>query len=814
MKKFRLIYAMAIVAFVATACQEDDIIPQVTPAEVGDEIVFGGRAGFENSNPSTRTVYSDVEYTANGTKFERIDWIKGDKVEIYCPEASNGPTSHYEVTGFSTGDEVAGNSEKGEDYAQLARIGESSLQWGSDDTHTFYAMYPSTQMFVVTDEDGNPSISTVDQGVKMDGTTVNGIVPISQSPVSIEEVTNDEGKMGYVCKPDMKYAYMVAKSTAKRTDGSVGLSFVPIVTAVEIELQMTNEIPNGATAVTPVGVAEIQVTGDGIAGAFTAELSSEKWKGTYPTCTNLEGATDVIQVSTWRDGKPITLNQGQSLTFTVFLLPGTDVENLTVRISDTGASYVSKTIGNDGSDGKEKDVITVRKNLKNIFKNLYLPAKGIAVDASKWMSQLDGDTQMKKLSLPGTGGSFSYNYNSGNPEWYKQQELNLDDQWKMGIRAFEIVSDRPSSASTSLGSENVKCNKVSMGRSVLSVLEQLIKKVSDNGQEIAVLILTYQPEGTLGNARNASNYASSLKLMYDALTDEQKKKIILYKPELTLAEARGNVMILCRINQKDESDGGSFSDATTTLAGTNILLIDGCGTGKDRWGSRGYKVQGNVAYDAANTSDETRSVDYYLTQYDSDSSTFGVAWSWHDWSNVTVPNPANGDMNFAFPTSESTISCWYQEWARVVPESLIGENGYYQVFNTGSYIDIYADYRWYESYNEKLNDAIETFEMAISGDHSTYVFVNSLCGYLVNPNIKSSYTPFNGSNTGGIAGDIKGLADKLNPAFYQYVLNSGLEQSTGPTGIVMMDYVSNNSSAGGSYYLPGVIIANNFKHTK
>lgn len=405
MKKFRLIYAMAIVAFVATACQEDDIIPQVTPAEVGDEIVFGGRAGFENSNPSTRTVYSDVEYTdKNGTRFERIDWIKGDKVEIYCPEASNGPTSHYEVTGFSTGDEVAGNSEKGEDYAQLARIGESSLQWGSDDTHTFYAMYPSTQMFVVTDEDGNPSISTVDQGVKMDGTTVNGIVPISQSPVSIEEVTNDEGKMGYVCKPDMKYAYMVAKSTAKRTDGSVGLSFVPIVTAVEIELQMTNEIPNGATSVTPVSVAEIQVTGTGIAGAFTAELSSEKWKGTYPTCTNLEGATDVIQVSTWRDGKPITLNQGQSLTFTVFLLPGADVENLTVRISDTGASYVSKTIGSDGSDGKEKDVITVRKNLKNIFKNLYLPAKGIAVDASKWMSQLDGDTQMKKLSLPGTGG--------------------------------------------------------------------------------------------------------------------------------------------------------------------------------------------------------------------------------------------------------------------------------------------------------------------------------------------------------------------------------------------------------------------------
>lgn len=806
MKKYRLIYAMVVVALVATACQEDDIIPQVTPAEVGDEIVFGGRAGFENSNPSTRTIYSDVEYTVGNTKFERIDWIQGDKVEIYCLEANNGPTAHYEVTGFSTGDEVAGDSGKGEDYAQLMRIGESSLQWGSDDTHTFYAMYPSTQMFVETDADGNPVIPTVAQGIKMDGTTVNGIVPISQSPASIEEVTD-----GYVCKPNMKYAYMVAKSAAKRTDGSVGLSFVPIVTAVEIELQMTDEIPSGATAVTPVSVAEIQVTGAGIAGAFTAELNSEKWTGTYPTCTNLDGATDVIQVSTWNGGKPITLNKGQSLTFTVFLLPGADVENLTVRISDTGASYVSKTIGNNN------DKITVKKNLKNIFKNLYLPAEGVAVDASKWMSQLDANTQMRKLSLPGTGGSFSYNYNSTNPDWYKQQTLTLDQQWAVGIRAFEVVSDRPQAATTSLGAENVKCNKVSMGVTVLSVLEQLITKVSTNNQETAVLILTYQPEGAWDNYsqrnRNASTYASSLKVMYDNLTEEQRSKIILYEPDLTLEEARGNVMILCRITQKDESDDGSFSAATTTLTGTNILLIDGCGTGKDRWGSRGYKVQGNVAYDAANTSDATKSVDYYLTQYDSES-WLGVTWSWYDWSNVTVPNPTNGDMNFIFETNESNIHCWYQEWARVVPESLIGENGYYQVFNTGSYIDLYADYRWYESYNEKLADAIKTFEMAISDDYPTYVFVNSLCGYLVDSSIESSYTPFTGSNTGGIAGNIKGLADKINPAFYQYVLNSGLEQSTGPTGIVMMDYVSNNSTDGGSFYLPGVIIANNFKYTK
>ena len=63
-----------------------------------------------------------------------------------------------------------------------------------------------------------------------------------------------------------------------------------------------------------------------------------------------------------------------------------------------------------------------------------------------------------------------------------------------------------------------------------------------------------------------------------------------------------------------------------------------------------------------------------------------------------------------------------------------------------------------------------------------------------------------------MSGDIPALASKLNNDFYNYVLNSGFEQATGPTGVVMMDMVSNSSADGGSYYLPGVIIGNNFKY--
>lgn len=796
MKKiYKIVAFLAVILF--TACQDDELVKEIEqPVQVGDEIMFGASAGFEISNPESRTEYGGTENIVDGK--EPINWTEGDQVEIYCAEASNGPTAHYTVQTVT---------DNGSTITYLVSKENSSLQWGSDNTHNFYAMYPSSQMFTADQ-------STLAQGVKMDGTKLTGIIPAAQNPAGF---TVTDGN--YVVAPDMKYAYMAAKSTATRADGSVSLNFVPIVTAVQIQLIVPTSVTSGTGAVVPVSIAEIQVQGSGIAGGFTADLS--KWTGTYPECTNSEDGTDNIQIPVWQDNKPITLAAGKSLTFTVFLRPGADISNLKVQISPTGSGYVGKALTD----------VTLLKNQKTVITNLKLPATGVEIDASKWMNQLSGDLALKKLSIPGTGGSFTHAYSD---ESYKQQsvvalsdEEGVIDQWDLGIRAFEIASDRPIYGTTSLGEEYVKCNKTSMGVTVYKVLTDLIAKVTSNPTETAVLILTYQPEGKVdglinNRERNANTYAQSLRVLYDGttdgtttsttnykLTEDQRNHLIQYTPDLTLADARGNVMVFCRINQKDEEDGGSFSEASAILAGTNITLIDGCGTGKDRWGSRGYKVNGSVAYDAANTEDAQKSVDYWMG-FDSEyvgTWPFGERiYTARDYiNNVTAPIAANGDLNFGFATNYSNVTCWYQEWARVVDLAHLG-------VTSGNYYERSNSVRWYESYNEKLAAIKETFNMAISDRFSSYIYINSLCGYLVDSSISESYEIFTGSNTGGIAGNIKALAANLNPAFYQYVLNSGLEQATGSTGIVMMDYVSANSTDGGSYYLPGVIIANNFKY--
>lgn len=810
MKNYKFIYALLAATLFVTACSDEELINEGrVPAADGSEIIFGGRAGFENNDPKGRTIYTGEVYAYDGKDFERIDWITGDKIEIYCEEASNGPSAHYNITSLTTGDEDAGTTGKGSDYAYLERQGESSLQWNGDGNHTFYAMYPSTSMFVR--EDG--TIPTVEQGIKLgksgNNIVVNGTVPTSQSGT----ITESNGN--YTIAPNMNYAYMVAKTPANRIDNpNVGLSFMPIVTAVEIEMIVPE---NTEQNVHDVLIGEIQVTGKGIAGDFTADLTS--WTTGYPTCENVGDGQGTIQISTWKDNKPLTLTEGKSVKFTVFMRPGADYSNLTISYSPTGSGYIRKNLFGTDSNNNAYNV-NIPRNLKTRIKNLHLPATydeetQIVVDASRWMDQLADEVEFKGLSIPGTGGTFSYNYND---EDYMQQTLTFEEQWKVGVRAFEIISDRPQNSTISLGTENVKCNKTSMGKTVLEVLSDLITKVSATNAEgkyteTAVLILTYQPEGAWDGfsqrARNGDSYAESLNLMMSNLTSDQKNHIKQYTPSMTLGEARGNVMIFCRINQRDESESGSFDGAKAKLTDAcaqKVILIDGCGTGKDRWGARGYEVKGdddwNLAYDAAHTSDSDKSVDYWMGFDRSGSLWGGYTYTARDYAN----NVRRGNSNYLYDTNVTNVDCWYQEWARVVNLKHLG-------VQNANYYERSNDVRWYESYNEKVSAVKESFEMAISGLYPNYIFINSLCGYYVDSRVSSSYTQFTGSNTGGIAGNIKALADDINVSFYQYVLNSGFEQKTGPTGIIMMDYVKNSSSSDidGGFFLPGVIISNNFK---
>lgn len=862
MKTYKHLFTLAMAGLLAVSCQEDTAInTTVRPAEVGDPVLFGASAEYENANPGqTRTEYSGSVVDGK----EIIWWVpETDAVQIYCAEASvsgfdgdEAHTSHYTVMGSKS---------NGAGHANwLQKQGEASLSWGGQNQHTFYGIYPSKTMFLSGDAQSALTEEEL-SSFNFSGTTAYGYVHSEQIPASVDKVEN--GVTSYVAKADMRYAYMVAKTTTTREAAytvdevtgqvnGVSMNFIPLATALEVTLHLptSNEADTEAD-VKDVTIARVSIKGTGVAGSFSADLNDWGGSSAYNGTVNSGSISRdeiVIRINA-KDANdnegPVTLEAGGSLTFTVFLKPGTDLDKLQI-------GFASDLLGQN-TQYKSLESAGIEALKKNVISNLRLPVNftNVKVDYAHWMQQMNDDTPISGISLPGTANSFSAGASSNN---YKTQNLSFDDQWTAGIRAFEIVTDRANNTSgTGFSSLVLQCGKqdVAGNPTVSATVNNILAKLAANPYETAMLIFTYQPEG-LSPARRGPQYMQQLMNYVNTL---DANKLVLFSPTLTLGTynddqyetvngekklktgavstaARGKLMIVVRPNQLDETDynhvsagtrGAEQNEAVWTaineqVTGTNadkILVVNGCGTGKDKWGARGYTIDGNRAYDISNSfsgnsimethmeqTSRTQSdiVPLYLTEAteyttvpgrDVDATLYRVPQ--YDGTNLGTQAT---NLKFGYQTNNDGITCWFQEWQRVVGEHITDS---YWLFAT------YYRSRWFESYQEKLSNVKATFDMAISGDYSNYVFINSLDAYLVTNDSDEDSKEYSTGNTyGGDYGDYASFSTKMNADFYTYV-NQRIKEAKAPTGIVLMNFVSDDPADGGAYYLPQLILSNN-----
>lgn len=896
MKTYKHLFTLAMAGLLAVSCQEDTAInTTVRPAEVGDPILFGASAAYENANPGqTRTEYSDLPLVDGK---EIIWWVpETDKVQIYCEQASvsgftgdEAHTSHYTVMGDekSNGKKPSDAGTEDEERVNwLQKQGEASLSWGGQNQHTFYGIYPSKTMFLSGDAESALTEEEL-SSFNFSGTTAYGYVHSEQIPASVVD-TEVNGVTSYVAKADMRYAYMVAKTTTTREAAytvdskgnvnGVSMNFIPLATALEVTLHLptSNEADTEAD-VKDVTIARVSIKGTGVAGSFSADLNEWGGSSVYNGTVNpgsISRDEIVIRINAKDDNDnegPVTLKAGGSLTFTVFLKPGANLDNLQI-------GFASDLLGQN-TQYKSLESAGIVALKKNEISNLRLPVnfKNKVVDYAHWMQQMNDETSISGISLPGTANSFSYGGSDGN---YMTQTLTFNAQWDAGIRVFEIVTDRAgNTGGTGFSSLTLQCGKQDVyvtdsdgRRSTLLVSEavdSVLAKLEANPYETAMLIFTYQPEGSSPERRGPQymqqfmNYVNTLdanKLvqfsptltlgMYNDdqykkddegnfIKDENGNRILIDNPVST--GARGKLMIVVRPNQLDEKDYADASGGQSTnnnadiwtaiddvvkntktdgkYNGDKILVVNGCGTGKDKWGARGYTIDGNRAYDISNsfsgnsimeTHMENDDYNYIYTTYNSTKESN----SFTNGTNTVLRVPQyNGNnlsdqatnLKFGYQTNNTNITCWFQEWQRVIPKNTFkSAGGSDWGFITGDYK--YHKMYWFESYQEKLSHVKATFDMAISGEYDNYVFINSLDGYYAEsgegliPSIDSRY--------GGAYGNWGGLANQLNSDFYTYV-NQRIKQAKAPTGIVLMNFVSNDPKDGGAYYLPQLILSNN-----
>ena len=306
----------------------------------GDSIRFTAGSGFAQ----TKASYSGA--TNSAETIERIDWQAGDLMRIYCAQASE-PDVHYADYRVKSVDTPTSGSVVSTAHIETFSdaTGGVGLRWG-EGNHTFYAAFPSPA-------------TTGGITVAISGNEVTANLSDSQTPASVTH-----SGVNYTAVADLKNMLMTAKAgpyTAETMpdESTVFLDFTPLTTAVKFT------ITNQSKAALTLKSVSLTSASSPLTGPFSVDIDDESnqpetvnlgnivvsYDYTYPNCQYTGLISSTTKTVTINFATPITLaydaniaNCG-SLTFTFFLQPCQNFNDLTFKLVKSDDSWMSTRLG-------------------------------------------------------------------------------------------------------------------------------------------------------------------------------------------------------------------------------------------------------------------------------------------------------------------------------------------------------------------------------------------------------------------------------------------------------------------------------------
>lgn len=757
---------------VLTACKDDVDQANNRPAATGDEIQFSANHADFEFNDASRTIYGD-----NDGKSYPIYWENNDEISIYCPQAANSHGFYYKV--------VVDNETSSSGTLAKINPGENGLQWGTEDVHHFYAIYPA-------------SASTGG----MSETEVKCSIPVRQNP---EQITFDESTNTYTAYPNMNYAYMYAHSSASRLeegDNPITLNFKPLVTVLEITVNgpKAGIVDGDAYQVSQVSIR----SNENIAGDFL--LTTDANFGTDDgKCTAVDNGTvsNLITIPTYMNGAPVTLKTGQKLVVKAFMLPYSAPE-----VSQTA---VTVNMVGQGSNTKILETADIQSHKVNITS---LPALQ-GTDFYYWMTAMDKRTYFSQLSIPGTHNSYSVdaNVSGSNTLMTAYQKLSIEEQFAAGARAFSFM--------VGFGL-NEAGNAVSFGNSETSNsytnwnndYSLYIYDGNDQGEELTTALNSY------------------VRMLDGAIT--------AYSDKYPNQEGREcQEFIVLNINFKQILDNGTVDGVPQGKykeVKRWIREIDRILNGYTPSSVNGITLETNLS---ANTTiqDLMRKIVVFVNYQcpDLPVKEGAVSSNWfgrgEDYEGYTY-NPASDAKNYVFLRNA------YDMNGQTIASSLYSNNDrdinylYYMVpeNSSASGITVYKQHlerlnnpnltveAWTDNgrVDKKISIVEDFFKQAITNNTGSdniglnNWYINNLGGFCV-VNDDKSYNLKQGQS-----GNTVTAANVINEPIYKYLIDE--TNNSGPVGVVLMnflgcDYINNVGAQMDVYgkWLPQTIIENNFR---
>ena len=802
----KYLWMTAAMGICLAGCQEDALVEEQTQTSgvtVEGEIVFStsGLGSFNEENPQSRTVYGQG-YEEGGKWNCPVNWITGDQVRIYYPNASSPAEKYadYEVTWDDTNKNgILDNSEN--DAASLVKIGEP-LCWGDGTEHAFYGFYPAS----VAQNSANPA-------------EITGEIPMLQE---MKEWKQD-GNGNWTGEPDMNYAFMRAVTTVsgEGVGEPVSLRFEPLTTAIQVELTASDKLDlngNGFAYLTSINILaenKDKTERQSLCGGFTMNLETGDVTLTSENTNNYQ-----VTIDTRIDGSPMELKPNKKVTFTAFLLPGADengdrtIKNLKIRVSGfgVGAARVKTFEGANIAKG----------TISKVTLSEYTPGTG----ANNWMAALDDNVRLSQLSLPGSVNAFTRDifHGLGQADPYTEgqetditQSILVGDQFKAGVRVFEIATEKNGDSQKDNLEDAHLVAGATEGTSNYNLsyaFQNLAASVASQPSEFVIAIPYYDPSSTSKPGIwvcQLYNYLASLNGNIGGV------EIIPFDGNTTVEEARGKILVLTRIpGDYDDLQGWftSYHSLGDLLELTSVVY--NWDLERDRWWNRGYDVW--------ETSNVGGSKPTLWVEVDADKN----QWQWTGKQRVldeksVPPSNIDGYVHERWAKSVGTYALGFNlgtyhvfDWERVCESEgryTHDYNGWLATHDTSTY--------WYESKAEKLDytqkfmdQGISALKTASSGDD---VYINSLRGYYI-VSVKDGLSAASWTTSdvpdAGRHGDVPSYTQDINEEIYKYI-NDKKPNERGPLGIMLMNF----SGAGNAY--PGMdmhgddllqtIIDNNFR---
>ena len=650
------------VLMVAVSCINEQNL-DVTPTP-GKEVKF---AADMNSGAVTKTLYG-ADTHPNPIK---VKWVDGDKVKVFGTTCAV-TTADYEVAASGTN---TPNSDDGLNVAEtLNRIGEVGVQWGTEPTSDFVAVYPSDNAsFDYDSESGvvtaTTTISSIQNYVFNDEPVVK---TIGGKQVSVWEGTHFAND---ATNPSMQNAIMYAREDGVANGDEVGLTFKPYSTVLKFRFMGFDDLWDDAGDVYVSSITLTAPSGYNIAGDFELDIPRGVSDSNPVVAYSKEGATNLtnsITINTIKKGGSfLKLTEDQAVEFNVFTVPlsGLTISNnklwtVSIKVEGVALPYIYEMVPLENG---------TYELVPGLIHKVKIPALVVADEPiwnpGNWITQIPKPVYISELSVPGA-------WYAGDLANY-QESATLTQLYSNGVRAFHVDCRMSPgkwedgsgwlSGLTPTGDNILVCagtDKVSavlgyvtsatVGTTVLSALQEISSQIRDDEYVVVVLSICEKPldtsvgdwHETFGSINPAdvipaiksliNTYGESLKVFgyYDHPTNttiKTKGKVIT--KDTTVEDVLGSMII--KINTNTDAIS-SYEYPTSSLVSFASMASD-----------PDYNVSGDVITDLA--------YDYFAKMqesnlYWSNSTSSSLKYYYHQAQKTRITENATATTSNPIPT--------------------------------------------------------------------------------------------------------------------------------------------------------------------